>query len=90
MAWHHKAKTLQSSEIETNTTDVNNSSSRDPLDPNTYLSENEELPWNEKILEFCETRFEGFTEIAIPAFAVSYLFFFGIGGFLHVSIIFVL
>ena len=44
-----------------------------------------QLPWNEQILAFCEMRFKGFTEIAIPAFIVSYIFFFGIGGFLHVS-----
>ena len=43
------------------------------------------LAWNEQVLSFFEQRFEGFLEIAVPAFAVSYIFFFGIGGFLHVS-----
>ena len=45
-----------------------------------------EYAWNESVQEFFETRFAGFTTIAIPAFIVSYIFFFGIGGFLHVSL----
>ena len=45
----------------------------------------EDQPWNQLVVEFLELRFAGFTSIAVPAFIVSYIFFFGIGGFLHVS-----
>ena len=45
----------------------------------------EDLLWNQLVVEFLELRFAGFTSIALPAFIVSYIFFFGIGGFLHVS-----
>ena len=45
----------------------------------------EDLLWNQVVVEFLELRFAGFTSIALPAFIVSYIFFFGIGGFLHVS-----
>ena len=87
-AWHKKAKSMNNLDIENSTTDANNFSSPDPLDPENYLNEKAEtdLAWNEQIINFCETRFEGFFEIGIPAFLVSYLFFFGIGGFLHVRI----
>lgn len=43
----------------------------------------EDLLWNQLVVEFLELRFAGFTSIALPAFIVSYIFFFGIGGFLH-------
>ena len=77
-------------DIENSTIDANNFSSPDPPGPENYLNVQAEtdLPWNEQIINFCETRFAGFFEIGIPAFLVSYLFFFGIGGFLHVRIYF--
>ena len=85
-AFHQKGKSLSNPDIDNSTTDTSNFSS-DPLDPENYLSGKQkiDLPWNEQILSFCETRFDGFFEIGIPAFLVSYIFFFGIGGFLHVS-----
>jgi len=84
-AWHKKAKSINNLDIENSTTDGNNYSSPDLLDPENYLNEkaDTDLPWNVQILNFCETRFAGFFEIGIPAFLVSYIFFFGIGGFLH-------
>jgi len=42
-----------------------------------------DMTWNAEISAFLAQRFAGFTEIAIPAFAIAYLFFFGIGGFFH-------
>ena len=45
-----------------------------------------DMTWNAEISAFLAQRFAGFTEIAIPAFAIAYLFFFGIGGFFHVSL----
>jgi hypothetical protein len=54
--------------------------------PQTHFpSENVTLEWNDALSAFLAVRFANLTEIAIPAFAVSYLFFFGIGGSLHVS-----
>ena len=43
--------------------------------------------WNAEVSAFLEQRFEGFVDIAIPAFITGYLLFFAIGGFLHVSAI---
>ncbi len=42
--------------------------------------------WNDRILAFLKLRFANlYPDYVVPAFIVSYLFFFGIGGFLHVS-----
>lgn len=49
----------------------------------TTTSTSLEPAWNEAIIQYLDARFAGFTAIAIPAFVISYLFFFGIGGFLH-------
>ena len=49
------------------------------------LAEVAEMAWNQQIISFVETRFHGFWSIALPATIISYIFFFGIGGFLHVS-----
>jgi len=78
-AWHNKANTLQITDNIGNETDANNLTAPNLLESDIYGT----LPWNEQILAFIDERFEGFIEIAIPAFAVSYIFFFGIGGFLH-------
>ena len=45
----------------------------------------DDMTWNAEVSAFMAQRFAGFTDIAIPAFAIAYAFFFGIGGFLHVS-----
>ena len=47
---------------------------------------NEDLAWNEAIMRFCSKYFHNlYPDFVVPAFVVSYLFFFGIGGYLHVS-----
>ncbi len=44
------------------------------------------LAWNEAIKAFCAKYLHNlFPDFIVPAFVVSYLFFFGIGGFFHVS-----
>ena len=43
--------------------------------------------WNAEVSAFLAQRFEGFVDIAVPAFITGYLLFFAIGGFLHVSAI---
>ena len=84
LAFHDKATTSTTIESLNNGTDNFSTSTHfesDQSNPRDTLP----LAWNEEILSFFEQRFEGFIEIAVPAFAVSYIFFFGIGGFLHVS-----
>ena len=84
LAFHDKARTSKNIESLNNGTDNFSTSTHfesDQSNPRDTLP----LAWNEQILSFFEQRFEGFLEIAVPAFAVSYIFFFGIGGFLHVS-----
>ena len=44
-----------------------------------------DLPWNDNVRLFFELRFANFMDVCIPAFLVSYIFFFAIGGYLHVS-----
>ena len=44
-----------------------------------------DLPWNDNVRLFFELRFANFMDVCIPAFFVSYIFFFAIGGYLHVS-----
>ena len=95
LAWYRKSQEFHNTGILNNGTDGNtvnatnhtNWESSNSLGLVDYPDEitSGELPWNEQILAFIEMRFKGFTSIAIPAFAVSYIFFFGIGGFLHVS-----
>lgn len=49
-------------------------------------AERADLAWNDIIMNFLSVRFAGlYPYYLVPAFFVSYLFFFGIGGFLHVS-----
>jgi len=82
LAFHDKARTSKNIESLNNGTDNFSTSTHfesDQSNPRDTLP----LAWNEQILSFFEQRFEGFLEIAVPAFAVSYIFFFGIGGFLH-------
>ena len=88
VAFHDKARTSQNIEAMNNGTDGENfsTSTHFESDQSNHV-DNLPLAWNEQILSFFEQRFEGFMEIAVPAFAVSYIFFFGIGGFLHVSVI---
>lgn len=45
----------------------------------------EDLPWNEQLMSWWSVRFAGLYYYCLGAFIVSYLFFFGIGGYLHVS-----
>ena len=45
----------------------------------------ENLAWNDQVRNFFELRFANLMDYCIPAFVVSYLFFFAIGGYLHVS-----
>ena len=44
-----------------------------------------DLPWNDNVRLFIELRFANFMDVCIPAFFVSYIFYFAIGGYLHVS-----
>ena len=44
----------------------------------------QDLAWNENLKNFIELRFANLMDVLIPAFIISYLFFFGIGGYLHV------
>ena len=84
LAFHDKARATKNTKSLNNGTDNFSTSTHfesDQSNPRDTLP----LAWNEQILSFFEQRFEGFLEIAVPAFAVSYIFFFGIGGFLHVS-----
>ncbi len=46
----------------------------------------DDLAWNDNIRLFFETRFANFLDIFIPATMISYTFFFAIGGYLHVSL----
>ena len=46
----------------------------------------QDLAWNDNIRTFFELRFANLLDYCIPAFCVSYFFFFAIGGYLHVSI----
>lgn len=48
-------------------------------------SESGNLTWNAEIKEILSMRLVNLQYFMIPSFLVSYLFFFGIGGFLHVS-----
>ena len=46
----------------------------------------EDLAWNERIKHNVALRLgDLYPDYLVPAFVVSYLFYFGIGGFLHVS-----
>lgn len=45
----------------------------------------QDLAWNVNLKNFVELRFANLMDYCIPAFIISYLFFFGIGGYLHVS-----
>jgi len=42
--------------------------------------------WNDQVKTFFEVRFANLMDYCIPAFCVSYLFFFAIGGYLHVTL----
>ena len=84
LAFHDKARTSKNIESLNNGTDNFSTSPHFESDQSNPM-DTLPLAWNEQILSFFEQRFEGFLEIAVPAFAVSYIFFFGIGGFLHVS-----
>jgi len=44
-----------------------------------------DLPWNDNVRLFFELRFANFMDVCIPAFFVSYIFFFAIGGYLHIT-----
>jgi len=44
----------------------------------------QDLAWNENLKNFVELRFANLMDYCIPAFIISYLFFFGIGGYLHI------
>ena len=44
----------------------------------------QDLAWNVNLKNFVELRFANLMDYCIPAFIISYLFFFGIGGYLHV------
>jgi len=45
----------------------------------------QDLAWNENLKNFVELRFANLMDYCIPAFIISYLFFFGIGGYLHIT-----
>jgi len=45
----------------------------------------QDLAWNENLKNFVELRFANLMDVLIPAFIISYLFFFGIGGYLHIK-----
>jgi len=52
-------------------------------DEDVMTSSAADLAWNELTLAFLDERFAGFVSILVPALTIAYLFFFGIGGFLH-------
>jgi len=58
---------------------------------NTTLNESDEsiyhqdLAWNDNVRQFFEVRFANLMDFCIPAFTVSYIFFFAIGGYLHIT-----
>merc|ERR1719447_2487107 len=45
----------------------------------------QDLAWNENLKNFVELRFANLMDYCIPAFIISYLFFFGIGVYLHIT-----
>ena len=45
----------------------------------------QDLAWNENLKNFVDLRFANLLDYCIPATIISYLMFFGIGGYLHVS-----
>jgi len=51
-----------------------------------HVEVGDDAAWNERVMAWAEVRFANlYPDYVIPATAVSYVFFFGIGGFLHVS-----
>lgn len=57
-------------------------------EPNLFGNESmhhEDLAWNDNVRNFFEVRFANLMDYCVPAFIVSYFFFFAIGGYLHVS-----
>lgn len=64
--------------------DILKSQSQELLGQNDSLNGTTAGSWNDQLSELLAVRFAGLTSFAIPAFTVSYIFFFGIGGFLHV------
>ena len=52
---------------------------------NDTMHHQKDLAWNDNVREFFELRFANLMDYCIPAFCVSYFFFFAIGGYLHVS-----
>ena len=77
-AYYHKSqeKSAAAAGNITNMTLVNES------DESIY---HQDLAWNDNVRHFCEVRFANLMDFCIPAFTVSYIFFFAIGGYLHVS-----
>merc|ERR1712241_763033 len=44
-----------------------------------------DLAWNDNVRLFVELRFANFFDYFIPASIISYIFFFGVGGYLHIA-----
>ena len=82
--FHQKS---QQTEVDVNSSETEAGGTSELLSQlsNDTMHHQNDLAWNDNVREFFEMRFANLTDYCIPAFCVSYFFFFAIGGYLHVS-----
>ena len=83
--WVYYQKSQEKLAESTNDSTIGNQNLSEPDMFGNESIHQQDLAWNVNLKNFVELRFANLMDYCIPAFIISYLFFFGIGGYLHVS-----